>query len=278
MKSKRFLFLLMLAVASPWMMKAQTTIIIGDGDATHQMLPVNTNKEYSLSQQIYAAAEIGGAGTITSIALFHDNAVPPGRFEMYLVHTNKTAFDNTTDWITVEPSDMVYSIVDTPLSSGWTTFNLNTPFVYDGQHNLALIVDYAIPSLNYFNYNNWKTFDSQDNCTLYINGIGTNYDPADPAVVGYTTNFKNQLQIAIEYTPTTINEFNADFAYYNGSEWVVNNEGDATLQVIDITGRILSSERISGCVSKTITATPGVYMLRLVNGDGAKVQKVVAKP
>ena len=230
MKSKRFLLLLMLAVASPWMMKAQTTVTIGDGEATHQMLPIHTYKEYSLSQQI------------------------------------------------VEPSDMVCSIVDTPLSSGWTTFNLNTPFVYDGQRNLALIVDYAIPSLNYCNYNNWKTFDGQDNCTLYINGIGTNYDPADPVGVGYTTNSKNQLQIAIEYVPTAVDEFNADFAYYNGSEWVVNNEGDATLQVVDITGRILSSERISGCVSKTITATPGVYMLRLLNGNGVKVQKVVAKP
>ena len=278
MKSKRFLLLLMLAVASPWMMKAQTTVTIGDGEATHQMLPIHTYKEYSLSQQIYTAAEIGGAGTITSIALYHDNAVPPGRFEMYLVHTNKTAFNNTTDWITVEPSDMVYSIVDTPLSSGWTTFNLNEPFVYDGQRNLALIVDYAIPSLNYCNYNNWKTFEGQDNCTLYINGIGTNYDPADPVGVGYTTNFKNQLQIAIEYMPTAVDEFNADFAYYNGNEWVVKNEGDATLQVVDITGRILSSERISGCVSKTITATPGVYMLRLLNGNGVKVHKVVAKP
>ena len=86
------------------------------------------------------------------------------------------------------------------------------------------------------------------------------------------------MQIAIEYMPTAVDEFNADFAYYNGSEWVVNNEGDATLQVVDITGRILSSERISGCVSKTITATPGVYMLRLLNGNGVKVQKVVAKP
>lgn len=42
MKSKRFLLLLMLAVASPWMMKAQTTVTIGDGEATHQMLPIHT--------------------------------------------------------------------------------------------------------------------------------------------------------------------------------------------------------------------------------------------
>lgn len=277
MKSKHLLLLLILAVAAPCVLNAQTTITIGDGDATHQMLPINTSKEYSLSQQIYTAAEIGGAGTITSIALYHDNVVPPGRFDVYLVHTAKTAFDHSMDWIGVQTSDMVFSVVDTPLNAGWTTFNLNAPFVYDGQRNLALTVYYSIPSLNFCNYNNWKTFDGQDDCTLYINSIGTNYDPANPNVDGNLTNFKNQMQMDIEYTTTGIDEHNAGFVFYNGNEWVVNNEGEATLQVADITGRILSSERINGCVSKTFIAAPGVYMLRLVNGKGVKVQKVVVK-
>jgi hypothetical protein len=47
--------------------------------------------------------------------------------------------------------------------------------------------------------------------------------------------------------------------------------------VIDVNGRILSSETVSGCVSKAISAAPGVYMLRLINGDNMKVQKVVVK-
>ena len=51
----------------------------------------------------------------------------------------------------------------------------------------------------------------------------------------------------------------------------------ATLQVIDVNGRILSSETINGCVSKSINATSGVYMLRLINGDNVKVQKIVVK-
>ena len=55
------------------------------------------------------------------------------------------------------------------------------------------------------------------------------------------------------------------------------NEGQATLQVIDLNGRILSSETVSGSVSKTINAVPGVYMLRLINGENVKVQKVVVR-
>jgi FtsP/CotA-like multicopper oxidase with cupredoxin domain len=46
---------------------------------------------------------------------------------------------------------------------------------------------------------------------------------------------------------------------------------------MDVIGRILSSETVNGSVSTTINAAPGVYMLRLVNGDNVKVQKVVVR-
>ena len=67
------------------------------------------------------------------------------------------------------------------------------------------------------------------------------------------------------------------FSFYSNGNWIINNEGDATLQVVDVTGRIMSSEEISGCFSKHIEAAPGVYMLRLINGNDMKVQKIVIK-
>lgn len=72
---------------------------------------------------------------------------------------------------------------------------------------------------------------------------------------------------------------NADetFAFNSNGNWIINNNGDATLQVVDIMGRILSSEQISGCYSFNLNAAPGVYMLRLINGNDMKVQKVVVK-
>ncbi len=51
------------------------------------------------------------------------------------------------------------------------------------------------------------------------------------------------------------------FAFYSNGKWVINNDGDATLQVVDVMGRILSSEIISGCV----------------NGGNVKTQKVVVR-
>ncbi len=68
-----------------------------------------------------------------------------------------------------------------------------------------------------------------------------------------------------------------DFAFNSNGSWVINNEGHATLQVIDITGSILKSEIINGCASINVNAAPGIYMLRLINGNEVKVQKIVVK-
>ena len=67
------------------------------------------------------------------------------------------------------------------------------------------------------------------------------------------------------------------FAFFSNGNWIIDNDGQATLQVVDMNGRMMSSEQVSGCVSKHIEAAPGVYMLRLINGDNMKVQKIVVR-
>ena len=96
-------------------------------------------------------------------------------------------------------------------------------------------------------------------------------DPADRFVLSYktgTNQFKEQFMA---------NEKSADFGFFSNGSWMIDNEGEATLQVIDINGRILSSETINGNASIHVDAAPGVYMLRLINGDSVKVQKVVVR-
>ena len=65
------------------------------------------------------------------------------------------------------------------------------------------------------------------------------------------------------------------FAYYNGSQWVVSNEGEAMLQVVDVMGRVLSSQNINGNAEVSIDRAAGVYLLRLINGSDVKVQKII---
>ena len=88
----------------------------------------------------------------------------------------------------------------------------------------------------------------------------------------YTSRFR------LVFSANGIDEQTAEtFAFFNGTSWTVSNTGDATLQVVDITGRIVSSETINGNATISLNQPAGIYMLRLVNGNDVKVQKVVVR-
>ncbi|MBQ3738805.1 MAG: T9SS type A sorting domain-containing protein, partial [Bacteroidales bacterium] len=89
------------------------------------------------------------------------------------------------------------------------------------------------------------------------------------------TDFANRFKLVLRNT-TSIDE-NTNFAFYNGLDWTVNNEGKSTLQVVDMTGRIVSTETIDGTAHVTINAAPGAYMLQLTNGNDVKTQKIIIK-
>ncbi len=89
-----------------------------------------------------------------------------------------------------------------------------------------------------------------------------------------TTDYASRFKLVFATGSSTGSD---TFAYYSNGNWVINNEGRATLQVVDVNGRILKSESINGCANVNFKAAAGIYMIRLVNGDNVKVQKVVVR-
>ena len=89
-----------------------------------------------------------------------------------------------------------------------------------------------------------------------------------------TTDYASRFRLVFA---TGDNNDGDSFAFFSNGSFVVSNEGEATLQVVDVMGRILKSENISGSASVKVDAASGVYMLRLVNGNDVKVQKVVVE-
>ena len=87
-----------------------------------------------------------------------------------------------------------------------------------------------------------------------------------------TTDYANRFKLVF-----ATGNADDDFAFFSNGNFVINNEGIATVQVIDVNGRIISSESINGCANVNVKAAAGVYMIRLVNGSNVKVQKVVVK-
>ena len=91
-----------------------------------------------------------------------------------------------------------------------------------------------------------------------------------------TNDYTSRFRLVFKASSTS-SEADETFAYYDGSNWTVSNLGEATLQVVDVTGRTVSSETINGNATISLNQTPGVYMLRLVNGNSVRTQKIVVR-
>ena len=98
------------------------------------------------------------------------------------------------------------------------------------------------------------------------------YYSFDARTTDYASRFR--LQFA---TGTSENAEGSTFGFVNasGNFTVFGIEGEATLQVIDVTGRVLSSETFSGSYERKLDVSPGVYLMRLINGADVKTQKIV---
>jgi len=93
-----------------------------------------------------------------------------------------------------------------------------------------------------------------------------------------TTDYASRFRLVFDASQVTDPaEGPSNFAYFNGSSWMVSNMGEATLQVVDVMGRVLSSETINGNAEVSLNHLAGLYLLRLVNGSDVKVQKIVVR-
>ena len=183
-------------------------IIIGDAEDDSYTLP--TCSYLSLSQQIYTVEEMGGAACeISSVSFF--NAYKYGsthNITVYMVNTDKTAFESTTDWIAVTEADQVFKGHVTMAAKSWSTIYFNTPFMYDGSSNMALIVDDN--SNTYVGTSEYRTFNTDERQAIYIYSANTNYDPYNPSSYsGGLVREKNQIILGLasyDYTVSAVAE------------------------------------------------------------------------
>ena len=68
-----------------------------------------------------------------------------------------------------------------------------------------------------------------------------------------------------------------NFAFYNNGNIIVNCNGNAILNVVDVLGRTISSQNINGSQNVSVNATSGVYTIQLIQGENVKTQKIVVE-
>jgi len=211
-------------------------VCIGQGTATNSYLPTHNYYNYSLTEQIYTAEEIGQAGAIMSIDIFSVGSVTR-TLEFYMVSTEKIAFDSVTDWIVATASDLVYSGSVTFAANSWNTISFDNPFIHDGRSNVALIVRDMTGS--YVSAINFYVFDAP-NQAIRAYRDGSPYDLANPGS-GAVLNVKNRLRLNIGEPPACPKPTGLAVNYEGGTTATVTWDGNATSYQLDVNGTTYTS-------------------------------------
>ena len=150
-------------------------VTIGSGATTNSgnYVPTSVNYEYSLTQQIYTAAELGDAASIIAISFYYNstNTSDARNLQVYMSHTSNSTL---TDWTTVSSSQLVFAGTHT-FTQGWNTLTLTTPFAYNGASNVLVTVDDNSGTYSANGY--FRTYSTGANRALYYRNANTNPDP-----------------------------------------------------------------------------------------------------
>ncbi|MBR6064333.1 MAG: hypothetical protein IKP54_09295 [Bacteroidales bacterium] len=158
----------------------QDTVAIGDGNSylSSAYLPVNTYYNYSLTETIIDAAELGNPMILNRISYFLSTSTAmthASDVRIYLMPTDKKVFSSNSDIVPIDANSVLVYSGSLNCSQGWNTFNFTTPYQYDGSTNLLVIVHD-----NASGYDGSSFKFAYTNCTgrkalaLYSNNINPN--------------------------------------------------------------------------------------------------------
>ena len=220
-------------------------ICIGEGTATHTYLPTTNYYNYSLTEQIYTAEEIGQAGAILSVDIYSVGTATR-TLEFYMVSTEKETFTDGTDWIAATASNLVYNGSVTFAANSWNTIEFDNPFIYDGHSNVALIVRDMTGS--YVSSINFYVFDATSQA-IYFYRDGSPYDLAAPGT-GAVLNVKNRVRLVVGEPPACPKPTALAVDYQGGTEATISWTSDATAWNMRVNGT-----EINGTITNPYTLT-----------------------
>lgn len=207
---------------------------IGNGTNTSYEIPVCNFYNYSLTQQIFLASEIGGPTDIREISFQYAYTSPTtvkNNVSIYLGHTSKTTFNSASDWVPIDSLTLVYT-GNVNCTQGWNAFTLDTAFSYNGLDNLVLVVDDNSGSYN-SSLSTFNTHSTANNMTIYYRSDGSNPDiNTPPSATSYTLKQRNNIIFGSDcetvYTcaPPNLMIYNIG---YSGADLAWVSEGTETM-------------------------------------------------
>lgn len=167
------------------------SLSIGTGTTTSSTLWGNSFYNYSFTEQIYRQEELGGASTISGMAVQLE-AVDTNRvISIYLGHTDQSS---VSSWIIPEDITMVWSGRTRYTANSWNNISFSEPFAYNGVDNLLLLVIDQTGDWWSSIHNNICTHNNGNYNSRYYANDGTFYEPTNPPSSGSTTNYRANVR------------------------------------------------------------------------------------
>ena len=238
-----------------------TTWITGDSTGSSYYTPVNNYYNYTLTETIIEAAEIGGPMRIDTISLHYMYSSPMTNktdVTIWLQPTTKSSFSSTSDIDLLDSSIAVQIFSDSMnFSYGWNDIVLPTPYVFDGTSNLMLIVDDNSYDYDGSSYK-FSTTSCSDYKTIAWYSDGQNPDPVtgNNSLTGNTyssskTRYMYRVRMALKGCDLTTCHKPNDLAvsgvtpYGATLSWSNNNSSTTTYTVINMADSTVVSSSVS---------------------------------
>ena len=269
------------------------TEITNSNTSTSDYIPTYGNYNYSYTQQIFKASELDApnGGTISAISFEVSNGGSRARnLDIYLMHTSQNAISS---WLPFNNAVRVYSGVVSFSEVGWKDLEFSTPFQYNGEDNLVLIVDDNTGGWN--NYPTFRTHTTNFNCSRYAYNDDYNYSPSNPSSVvtgtATTTTSRNNVKFAVtKLTPSCPLDYDlavdsiapiADACDLSDAKVTVRVKNNSFLNAVNGFTATIALNDTADVVTETVNATipaQGTYIYTFTHvpayTDGANSIKV----
>ncbi|MBR3413674.1 MAG: fibronectin type III domain-containing protein, partial [Bacteroidales bacterium] len=192
------LLLVVAMLVVPWVVQAQThyTIQVGSGTETSPYVPDYGYYNYSYTQAIYTAGEVGLDGVIDTLAFQVDNGGLTRTLNIYMAEVSRTSFSSTSDAVGATNFHLVYS-GSVAWTTGWVTIALDSTFTYQDSGSLVIAVIDQTGSYS-SGYPYYAGTTMSNNRSLYAYNDNNSYSLT--STLTSTTSFLPNIRLGISST------------------------------------------------------------------------------
>ena len=177
----------------------------------------------------------------------------------------KLRMGSATGRISLWNNNTNYGILFSEMTEG------SQPLYFDAQENGTFTLSWNTANANF------------SSLTLVDNLTGVKYDMLahdSYTFEGSTSDYKSRFKIVIgEFTDVEENEETVtnNFAFFDGSEWVVNGQGQLT--VTDMMGRVVYNTNLTNDQNRVSlnSLSQGMYLMQVSDANNTMVQKIVVR-